>query len=59
MFNINNKLYPILEHVIFFSSPKYSYISSSLIKEIVKYGGNIDNYVPKLVQLTLLKKYKK
>ncbi|XBC44360.1 MAG: pantetheine-phosphate adenylyltransferase [Buchnera aphidicola (Schlechtendalia peitan)] len=58
MFNINKKLYPKLEHILFFSSPKYSCISSSLVKEIAKYKGNIKSYIPKLVYYALLKKIK-
>ncbi|XBC38178.1 MAG: pantetheine-phosphate adenylyltransferase [Buchnera aphidicola (Floraphis choui)] len=58
MFNINKKLYPKLENILFFPSPQYSCISSSLIKEIAKYGGSVNNYVPNLVRFALLKKYK-
>ncbi|ANF17276.1 phosphopantetheine adenylyltransferase [Buchnera aphidicola (Schlechtendalia chinensis)] len=58
MFNVNQKLNPKLEHIFFFSSQKYSCISSSLIKEIAKYGGSTKNYVPKSVHLSLLNKYK-
>ncbi|XBC43085.1 MAG: pantetheine-phosphate adenylyltransferase [Buchnera aphidicola (Kaburagia rhusicola ensigallis)] len=59
MFTINKKLAPNLENILFFPSPKFACISSSLIKEIVKYGGNAKDYIPKLVQNALLKKYKK
>ncbi|XBC39225.1 MAG: pantetheine-phosphate adenylyltransferase [Buchnera aphidicola (Nurudea shiraii)] len=58
MFNINKKLYSKLEYVLFFPSPKYSCISSTLVKEIFKYKGNVKRYVPKLVYYALLKKYK-
>ncbi|XBC43311.1 MAG: pantetheine-phosphate adenylyltransferase [Buchnera aphidicola (Meitanaphis flavogallis)] len=59
MFTINKKLAPNLENILFFPSPKFAFISSSLIKEIVKYGGNAKDYIPELVQHALLKKYKK
>ncbi|XBC38712.1 MAG: pantetheine-phosphate adenylyltransferase [Buchnera aphidicola (Melaphis rhois)] len=58
MFNINKKMYPKLENISFFPSPKCSYISSSLVKEIVRYGGSVKSYVPKSVHLALIKKYR-
>ena len=36
---------------------KYTYISSSIVKEVLSLGGNINNYVPKPVLEALNKKY--
>ena len=33
------------------SSPKYSFVSSSGVKEIAAFGGKVDEYVPETVAL--------
>jgi len=40
--NLNNKL----ESVFLITSPKYAAISSSIIREVHKYGGDVDQYLP-------------
>ena len=42
----NSKLYPKLETVFLITSPLYTFISSTIIREIHKYGGDLDNYMP-------------
>ena len=46
---MNRHLEPQLETVFLVANPNVSYISSSLIKQIYKLGGNIDGLVPKLI----------
>lgn len=46
---MNRHLEPRLETVFLVANPNVSYISSSLIKQIYKLGGNIDGLVPKLI----------
>ncbi|MEW5692693.1 MAG: pantetheine-phosphate adenylyltransferase [Candidatus Hydrogenedentota bacterium] len=53
---MNKKLYPQLETVFIFTDEKYSYISSSLVKEVASFGGNIDEFVSKNVKNALAKK---
>jgi len=55
----NKKLYPTMETIFMMTEGKFSYFSSSLIKEIAKLGGNLDDMVPKEVQKKLLNKFKK
>ena len=43
---INRQLAPDLETVFLMSSPQYSFLSSSIVKEIARYGGPIANLVP-------------
>ena len=38
------------------TSPQWSYLSSSLIKEIVRFGGDVSEFVPPFVQRRLLEK---
>ncbi len=46
---MNRHLEPRLETIFLVANPNVSYISSSLIKQIYKLGGNIDGLVPKLI----------
>lgn len=46
---MNRHLESRLETIFLVASPNVSYISSSLIKQIYKLGGNIDGLVPKLI----------
>ncbi len=43
---INKKLNPDLETVFLTSSEKYTYISSSVVKEMAKYGADLKELVP-------------
>lgn len=49
MAQLNRKLAPDLETVYLMASPEYSFLSSSGVKEIAKYGGNVDDLVPAAV----------
>ncbi len=46
MAQMNRQLYDKTETVFFTTSEKYSYLSSSLVKEVAKFGGKIDGLVP-------------
>ena len=39
------------------TNPKYSYVSSSMVKELARYKADISELVPQLIQDALLKKY--
>lgn len=54
----NRKLHPQLETVFFPTDPAYCYISSSIVREIASYGGNISSMVPPEVAKALGKKFK-
>lgn len=53
---MNKALMPSFETVYFSASPKYMAISASLVREIVKMGGDISTFVPDIVASALLKK---
>ncbi len=53
---MNSRLYPELELVCFMASPEYQFLSSSLMKEVAKLGGNISGLVPEHVAEALRKK---
>jgi pantetheine-phosphate adenylyltransferase len=56
---INKKSYPDLETLFMVASSDVSFLSSSIIKEIASYGGDVKCFVPKAVENALVKKYER
>ncbi|MBC2575659.1 pantetheine-phosphate adenylyltransferase [Peptostreptococcus canis] len=56
MAHMNKELEDSIETVILPTNTKYSFISSSLIKEVLSFDANIENLVPKCVLEELKKK---
>jgi len=54
---MNRKLEPKIETIFLMPSEEYSYITSTLIKEVASYGGDVSAFVPKGVSEKLLEKY--
>lgn len=55
----NKDLAQGMETVFFIADAEYSFVSSSQIKNIAVLGGNVDKYVPKIVEQALQEKYAK
>ncbi len=55
----NRKIAPDIETVFFLPAEEYSYVSSSLVKEIASLGGDISKFVPPPVVEALKRKFKK
>jgi pantetheine-phosphate adenylyltransferase len=53
----NRKLQPDVETVFLMPNEKYSYLSSSLIKEIARRGGDVSCFVPDIVKERLAKRF--
>jgi pantetheine-phosphate adenylyltransferase len=49
MHHLNRKLAPEVETMYLMSSPQYSFLSSSGVKEVASFGGNVDDLVPDTV----------
>jgi pantetheine-phosphate adenylyltransferase len=49
MAQLNRKLDPELETMYLMASPEYSFLSSSGVKEIARYGGCVSDLVPEVV----------
>ncbi|MDQ3668784.1 MAG: pantetheine-phosphate adenylyltransferase [Actinomycetota bacterium] len=49
MHHLNRKLAPEVETMYLMSSPQYSFLSSSGVKEIASFGGAVDGLVPATV----------
>ncbi|MEG0874925.1 MAG: pantetheine-phosphate adenylyltransferase [Clostridiales bacterium] len=56
---MNKNLNPDVETVFLMTGQKYSFISSSIIKDVAKLGGNISGMVPDLVDQKIKEKYHK
>ncbi|MGM0395818.1 MAG: pantetheine-phosphate adenylyltransferase [Bacillota bacterium] len=55
---INRKTYPELETLFMVASTGVSFLSSSLVKEIASFNGEISCFVPKVVEKALKEKFK-
>ncbi|MBE6082450.1 pantetheine-phosphate adenylyltransferase [Acidilutibacter cellobiosedens] len=56
---INKKLCKDIETIMMVSDSRYSFLSSSVVKEIAEFGGDISCLVPKNVEKELVKKIKR
>lgn len=56
--NMNRHLDPDLESIFLTPSEKYSYISSSLVREVASLGGDISAFVDQRVEQALFDKFK-
>lgn len=54
----NHKLNPRVDTVFLTTSVEYAYLSSSTVREIASYGGNIDQFVPACVIQPIYNKFK-
>ncbi|RKX54635.1 MAG: pantetheine-phosphate adenylyltransferase [Thermotoga sp.] len=55
----NRKLLPRMETVFLMTSEKYMYVTSSAVKEIAMFGGDVSCFVPQPVSKRLKEMYKK
>ncbi len=59
MVMMNRRLHPHVETVFLYTSLEYQFVSSTLIKEVVQYGGDISELVPNHVAVALQEKFPK
>ena len=59
MAQTNHKLEPEFETVFLTTSLEYSYLSSSTVKEVAAFGGDISRFVPEIVADRIAEKMKK
>ncbi|WP_062048529.1 pantetheine-phosphate adenylyltransferase [Bacillus sp. JCM 19034] len=55
--SINKKLGPEIETFFMMTNHQFSYLSSSIVKEVAKYNGDISGLVPECVERALRKKF--
>ena len=54
----NHKMDSTIDTVFLTTSLEYSYLSSSIVREIASYNGDISNFVPKEIIPNILAKYR-
>ena len=59
MNQLNRKMAPEIESVYLMSAPQFSFLSSSGVKELAMFGGDIDGLVPDRVALRLQEELKR
>lgn len=52
---LNHEIDPEIETISFFCEPQYAYVSSSNVRELLKYGQSIQQFVPECVWYDLQK----
>lgn len=57
MYQVNRDLAPDVETVFLLSSREYTFLSSTIIKEIARFGKVYDDYAPPVVNAALLRKF--
>lgn len=55
--SMNRKLDSSIETIYMMTNNNYSFISSSIVKEVAKYNGKIEDVVPPVVEAALAKKF--
>ena len=55
---MNRHLKPQIETIFVMPNEQFSYTSSSLVKQVAKYGGDVTHFVPPNVAAALKKAYK-
>jgi pantetheine-phosphate adenylyltransferase len=56
---MNRKLRDSVETIFLMPKEEYTYLSSRLVKEIARLGGDVSKFVPSLVASALGKKFKR
>lgn len=56
--SMNRKLNPEIETFFMMTNNQYSFLSSSIVKEIARYQGNVSDLVPEAVENALKEKFK-
>lgn len=59
MANANRALEPEIETLMMMTSPQYSYLSSSLVRQVMHFGGNLQGFVPETIIERLKQNYYK
>jgi len=57
MVMMNRKLHPDIDTIFLYTSLEFQFVSSTMIKEVAQYGGDITNWVPHHVAAALRQKY--
>ena len=59
MYQMNAEMCPEVETIFLLASKQYSFLSSSILKELARFGRNVENYTPIVAGKALLQKLNK
>ncbi len=54
---VNKKINNNVETLFMVSDSKYAYLSSSIVKEVSRFGGNVSYFVPEIIEQALKNKF--
>ena len=57
MAQVNRQINPQMETLFMMTSPEYAYISSSVVREIAAFGGEIASFVPEAILTDIYQKF--
>ncbi len=57
MYQLNNDIEPTFESVFLLASKNYSFLSSTMLKEVARYGRSVEGHAPAVVNKALLRKF--
>ncbi len=49
---VNKKLHDHIETIFFLSEPQHTALNSSIVRELLRYKGNVDQFVPNKIKIT-------
>jgi pantetheine-phosphate adenylyltransferase len=54
---MNKRLRPEIETVFLMTAPEFAYLSSTLIREVARFGGSVSGLIPSVVERRLVQKF--
>jgi pantetheine-phosphate adenylyltransferase len=57
MAQVNHQISPELETLFMMTSPQYGYISSSVVREVAAFGGDVSSLVPLSILQDIYQKF--
>ncbi|MDD3412282.1 MAG: pantetheine-phosphate adenylyltransferase [Eubacteriales bacterium] len=59
MAQVNHQIAPEIETLFLMTSPHYAYISSSVVRQIASFGGDVSTFVPAAIERDVTQRFEK
>jgi len=59
LYSINREVSEEIDTIFLMTQGKYSFLSSSSVRELAQFGGDVSSFVPEVVKVAIDKKFKK
>jgi len=59
LYSINREVSKEIDTIFLMTQGKYSFLSSSSVRELAQFGGDVSSFVPEVVKVAIDKKFKK